>query len=231
MKGRAREEGNGPVEIVDEFTDARADLIITELRAMPKPRLIVISGPSGVGKDTIIDRLRLRCPDMYFAVTATTRDQRTGEIDGIHYHFYKKAEFQEKLDAGEFLEWAKVYGDNYYGVPKTPIRQALARGQDVVLKVDTQGVQTIRQITKGGIYIFIAPPSIDELARRLRSRKTDDPDALMRRLRTAQRELLTIENFDYVAFNESDREDETVSQIIAILTAERCRLGQRDVEV
>lgn len=219
------------MEILDEFTDARADEIITNLRAVPKPRLIVISGPSGVGKDTIIDHLRLRCPDMYFAVTATTRERRGGEIDGIHYHFFGKDEFQQKLDAGEFLEWAKVYGDHFYGVPKTPIRQALARNQDVVLKVDTQGVQTIRQITKGGIFIFIAPPSIDELARRLRSRKTDDPDALMRRLRTAQRELLTIENFDYVAFNESDREDQTVTEIIAILTAERCRLGQRDVEV
>ncbi len=97
--------------------------------------------------------------------------------------------------------------------------------------LSANGVQTIRQITKGGIFIFIAPPSIDELAHRLRSRKTDDPDAVMQRLRTAQRELLTISNFDYVAFNETEREDETVSQIIAILTAERCRLGQRDVEV
>lgn len=218
------------MEVLDEFTDARADEIITNLRAVPKPRLIVISGPSGVGKDTIIDRLRLRCPDMYFAVTATTRERRGGEIDGIHYHFYSKEEFVQKIDLEEFLEHAEVYG-HHYGVPKTPIRQALQRGQDVVLKVDTQGVQTIRHVTKGGIFIFIAPPSIDELAHRLRSRKTDDPAAVMRRLRTAQRELLTIENFDYVAFNESDREDDTVTEIIAILTAERCRLGQRDVEV
>ena len=219
------------METVEEFTDAHADEIITNLRAVPKPRLIVISGPSGVGKDTIIDQLRLRCPDMYFAVTATTRDRRGGEIDGIHYHFYSSEEFGQKLRMGEFLEWAKVYGDFFYGVPKTPIRQALERGQDVVLKVDTQGVQTIRQITSGGIYIFIAPPSMDELARRLQSRKTDNADALMRRLRTAQRELLTIGNFDYVVFNESDREDETVTQIVAILAAERCRLRQSNVEV
>lgn len=219
------------MDSLDEFTDAQADEIITNLRAVPRPRLIVISGPSGVGKDTIIDHLRLRCPDMYFAVTATTRDRRGGEIDGIHYHFYSSDEFAQKLQAGEFLEWAKVYGDYFYGVPRTPIRQALARGQDVVLKVDTQGVQTIRQISNGGVFIFIAPPSMDELARRLQSRKTDNPDALMRRLRTAQRELLTIHNFDYVVFNESDREDETVTQILAILTAERCRLGQAGVEV
>lgn len=218
-----------PVEKLDEFTDAQADEIITRLRAVARPRLIVISGPSGVGKDTIIDGLRVRCPDMYFAVTATTREQRTGEYDGIHYHFYSRDEFIAKRDDDEFLEWAKVYGDFFYGVPRTPIRQALARGQDVVLKVDTQGVQTIRRVTRGGIYIFIAPPSIDELARRLRERKTDDSDALMRRLRTAQRELLTIENFDYVVFNESNREDETIDRILAILAAERCRLHQAEV--
>jgi len=195
------------------------------------PRLTVLAGPTAVGKGSVAAAIREHHPEVWISVSVTTRPPRPGEIDGIHYHFYNKDEFQQKLDAGEFLEWAKVYGDFFYGVPKTPIRQALARGQDVVLKVDTQGVQTIRQITKGGIFIFIAPPSIDELAHRLRSRKTDDPDALMRRLRTAQRELLTLHNFDYVAFNESEREDDTVSQILAILTAERCRLGQHDVEV
>jgi len=214
---------------LEEFTDASADDIITRLRAVAKPRLIVISGPSGVGKDTVIDQLRLRCPDLYFAVTATTRQRRGGEIDGYHYHFYDASEFQEKIQADEFLEWAKVYGDFFYGVPKTPIRQAFERGRHVVLKVDTQGVQTIRKVTSGGVFIFIAPPSIDELARRLRSRKTDDSEALMRRLRMAQRELQTIDDFDYVVFNESEREEETVTRIIAILAAEGCRIGQTDV--
>lgn len=220
-----------PVDTLDEFTDARADEIISRLRAVAKPRLIVISGPSGVGKDTVIDQLRLRCPDIYFAVTATTRQRRGGEIDGYHYHFFGVAEFEEKIQADEFLEWAKVYGDFFYGVPKTPIRQALERGQHVILKVDTQGVQTIRKVTTGGVFIFIAPPSIDELARRLRSRKTDDSEVLMRRLRTAQRELLLIDAFDYVVFNESDHEEDTVTRIIAILAAEGCKIGQSDMAV
>jgi guanylate kinase len=214
----------------DEPLDKRTDDIIADLRAVPRPRLIIISGPSGVGKDTVIDQMRALYPEMHFAVTATTRKRRGGEIDGIHYHFFSREEFAQKLVAGEFLESAEVYGF-YYGVPRTPIRLALARGQDVVLKVDTQGAQTIRQIVPHGIYIFIAPPSIDELARRLRSRKTDDNDALMRRLRTAQRELATVESFDYVVFNESEQEEATVAQIIAILTAERLRLHQNEVEL
>jgi len=215
----------------DEPFDKRGDEIIADLRAIARPRLIVISGPSGVGKDTVIDRMRALCPDLFFAVTATTRERRGGEIDDVHYHFLSPQQFAETLAAGEFLEHADVYGKYHYGVPGTPIRRALARGQDVVVKVDVQGAQTFRRLAPGGIFIFIAPPSIDELARRLRSRKTDSEGALMRRLQTAQRELATVEHFDYVVFNESDQEDATVAQIIAILTAERCRLHQPGVEL
>jgi guanylate kinase len=221
---------NTPGAQTEEPFDKRGDEIIADLRAIARPRLIVISGPSGVGKDTVIDRMRALYPDMFFAVTVTTRGQRDNETDGIHYHFLTRDEFSRQLQMGEFLEWAEVYG-NFYGVPRSPIRQALARGQDVVVKVDTQGAQTFRRLAPGGIFIFIAPPSIDELAIRLRDRKTDDWDALMRRLRTAQRELATVEHFDYVVFNESHREDETVARIIAILTAERCRLHQPGVEL
>ncbi len=206
----------------------RGDEILADLRAGARPRLIVISGPSGVGKDTIIDRMRALYPEMFFAVTATTRARRPGEIDDIHYRFLTRAEFEGLLAASEFVESAEVYG-NLYGVPRSPIRQALGRGQDTVVKVDTQGAQTFRGLAPGGIFIFIAPPSIGELARRLRARKTDGDEALMRRLRTAQRELATVEHFDYVVFNESDREDATVAQIMAILTAERCRLHQPGV--
>lgn len=214
----------------DEPFDKRGDEILADLRGIARPRLIVISGPSGVGKDTVIDRMRVLYPDMFFAVTCTTRQRRGGEIDGIHYNFLSREEFGRLIVANEFIESAEVYGF-YYGVPRTPIRQALARGQDVVVKVDTQGAQTFRRLAPGGLFIFIAPPSIDELARRLRSRKTDGEEALMRRLRTAQRELATVEHFDYVVFNESDQEDETVARIMAILTAERCRLHQPGVEL
>jgi guanylate kinase len=212
----------------EEPFDKRGDEIISDLRGLARPRLIVISGPSGVGKDTVIDRMRALYPDMFFAVTATSRDRRPGEIDGIHYHFLSREQFGQMIIASGFIESAEVYG-NFYGVPRAPIRDALAGGRDAVVKVDTQGAQTFRRLAPGGIFIFISPPSIDELARRLRSRKTDGEAALTRRLRTAQRELATVEHFDYVVFNESDREDETVEQIIAILTAERSRLHQPGV--
>lgn len=208
--------------------EERADEIIADLRAIARPRLIVISGPSGVGKDTIIDRMRELHRDMYFAVTATTRPRRPGEIDGIHYFFSSPAEFAEKLADGEFIEHAEVYG-NHYGVPRTPIRNALASGQDVVVKVDPQGAQTFRRLAANAIFIFIAPPTMEDLAYRLRTRKTDDPDALIRRLRTAQRELATIEFFDYVVFNEDGQQDRTVDEIMAILLAEKRRIHQSDV--
>ena len=208
--------------------EERADEIIADLRAIARPRLIVISGPSGVGKDTIIDRMRELHRDMYFAVTATTRPRRPGEIDGIHYFFYSPEEFAEKLADDEFIEHAEVYG-NRYGVPRTPIRNALASGQDVVVKVDPQGAQTFRRLAATGIFIFIAPPTMEDLAYRLRTRKTDDPDALIRRLRTAQRELATIEFFDYVVFNEDGQQDRTVDEIMAILLAEKRRIHQTDV--
>ena len=213
-----------------EHYDANGDAILADLRANARPQLIVISGPSGVGKDTIIDRMRELYPDMFFTVTVTTRKQRPGEIDDFHYTFYTREQFAQQLSAGEFIEWAEVYG-NFYGVPRTPMRKALAAGKDVVVKVDTQGAQTFHRLAPGGIFIFIAPPSIDELARRLHHRKTDDEAALARRLRTAQRELATVEHFDYVVFNESGQEDDTVRQIIGILTAERCRLHQTGVEM
>lgn len=217
---------NGVVGSAEE----RADEIIADLRAIARPRLIVISGPSGVGKDTIIDRMRELYPEMHFAVTATTRPRRPGEIDGIHYYFHDRDEFARKLADNEFMESAEVY-QNYYGVPRTPIRNALARGQHVVVKVDPQGARTFRRLTPGGIFIFIAPPSMEDLAHRLRTRKTDEPDALFTRLQTAQRELATVELFDYVVFNEAERQDEAVEQIMAIVQAELHRIHQSEVTV
>lgn len=210
--------------------EERADEILADLRAITRPRLIVISGPSGVGKDTVIDRMRELHRDMYFAVTATTRPRRPGEIDGVHYFFYGREEFGPKLTTGEFIESAEVYG-HFYGVPRTPIRHALQDGQDVVVKVDPQGAATFRRITPNGIFIFIAPPTMEDLAYRLRTRKTDDPDALIRRLRTAERELATVELFDYVVFNEDGQQDKTVAEIMAILLAEKRRIHQTDIEL
>lgn len=208
----------------------RADDQIGDLRALRKPHLFVISGPSGVGKDAVIERLRHRFPDAYFAVTATTRERRPGEIDGVHYFFLDEPMFLQRQKDNEFLESAIVYG-KHYGTPRGPIRQALARGQDVIVKVDVQGAATIRELVPEASLIFLAPESMTELLHRLRSRKTDDPDALMRRFSTASREIGTALGFDYVIFNEADRLEETLDQISAIITAERGRVRQHSIDL
>lgn len=212
----------------DHGLNAQADELIEELRSLPKPRLIVISGPSGVGKDTVIEHMRLVHPDFVFAVTATTRQRRPGEIDGVHYFFMKREEFLSVRERGEFLESAEVYG-NLYGVPKDRVRKALGAGKTVVVKVDVQGAASIRGIVPEAIFIFLLPPSMAELMHRLRGRKTDDPEALMARISTASRELLAVQDFDYVVFNENERLDETLASIDAIMEAEDCRVTQRHV--
>lgn len=208
----------------------RADDLIGDLRGRRQPRLFVISGPSGVGKDAVIERLRPRYPEAYFAVTATTRPRRPGEIDGIHYLFLDDATFDARRAEGEFLEWAVVYGLQY-GVPKGPIRAALERGQDVIVKVDVQGAASIRRLVGNASFIFIAPESMAELLHRLRSRKTDDPEALMKRFGTASREISAAADFDYVIFNEADRLEKTLEQICAVITAEQCRVHQAPVQL
>lgn len=204
------------------------DSFIADLRARRRPRLFVISGPSGVGKDTVIEGLREAYPDVHFAVTATTRSRRPGEIDGVHYFFLERAAFVERLEHGEFMESAVVY--NYsYGVPKSPVRQALQRGQDVVIKVDVQGAAAIRALVEHGTFIFLAPESMDELFQRLQSRKSEDPDVLMGRFMAADRELRRAREFDYIIFNERERLARTISQISAIIDAERLRIDQPEV--
>jgi guanylate kinase len=217
------------VAVADDLgLNSQADELIEELRSLAKPRLIVISGPSGVGKDTVIEHLRLAHPDFVFAVTATTRARRPGEIDGVHYFFMKREEFLSKREQGGFLESAEVYG-HLYGVPKDRVRNALRSGKTVVIKVDVQGASSIREMVPEGIFIFLLPPSMAELMRRLRGRKTDDPGALMARITTASQELRAARVFDYVVFNENERLEETLSTIDAIMIAENCRVSQRHV--
>lgn len=204
------------------------DEIIAELRARRPPLLLVLSGPSGVGKDTVLEAMRRAHPEIFFTVTATTRPQRPGEIDHVHYIFLTPEEFARNLAQGEFLEHAEVYG-YHYGVPKSQVRRALSRGQDVLIKVDVQGAATIKELAPQGIFIFLAPPSMEELARRLRSRKTEDIDELLRRVRTAEREMEAVDRFDYVVINENDQVELTVATIEAIMTAERQRVHPRSV--
>lgn len=207
-----------------------ADDLIGYLRALRRPRVFIISGPSGVGKDSVIEQLRVRFPDEFFAVTATTRDRRPGEIDGVHYHFLGEQEFRDRLANGEFLESANVYG-NLYGVLKGPVRAALARGLDVFIKVDVQGAAEIRRIIPSAISIFLAPDSAGTLLQRLKHRKTDDPAELLARFSTATRELSVAHEFDYVIFNDQDRLDAALEDIVAVVKTERNRTDQSEVHL
>ncbi|MBW3633613.1 MAG: guanylate kinase [Chloroflexi bacterium] len=207
-----------------------ADDLIGDLRARRRPRVFIISGPSGVGKDAVIEQLRERYPEAFFAVTATTRERRPGEIDGVHYFFLGEDDFRQRLAEGEFLESATVYG-NLYGVLKGPVRAALARGQDVFLKVDVQGAAEIERIIPMAVSIFLSPESGATLLQRLKHRKTDEPAALMTRFATATRELSAARSFDYVVFNKQDRLEDALNEIAAVVRAESCRANQTEIHL
>ncbi len=198
--------------------------------APPPNLLLVISGSSGAGKDTVIERMKqLRLP-LAHVVTATTRQQRPSEIDGIHYHFLTVERFQQMVEQGEMLEWANVY-HNYYGVPKFAVIEALKSGKDVVVKVDVQGAATLRREVAGAILIFIRPPSMEELERRLRARKSESAEQMAVRLGKAVSEYGQLSLFDYVLTNHADRLDEVVEQVEAIITAEKLKVNPRRVEL
>ncbi len=199
---------------------------MTAERAKANPLLIVISGPSGVGKDTIMARMKEMGHPFHYAVTATTRLQRPGERNEVAYHFVSEQKFQEMMAQGGFLEWARVYG-NSYGVPIEQVRQALARGQDVLLKVDIQGVATIKSILPQAVFIFLAPPSLEELGRRLKGRRTESAEDLALRMNTASEEMKSLPLFDYVVVHHYGGTDSAIAQIEAIIKAEKCRVHPR----
>ena len=189
------------------------------------PLLVVISGPSGVGKDAVLERMRSSNVPYHFAVTATARPKRDSEVDGVDYIFVERDEFQSMIRNDELLEWAEVYG-NPYGVPKSPVRDALARGQDVILKIDVQGADNIRRLVPGAVYVFLAPPDMSELEHRLTRRRTESTDTLKVRLATAANELDEAEKFDYVVVNRTGRLDKAVEEINTIIRRERGRPGR-----
>jgi guanylate kinase len=194
------------------------------------PLLIIISGPSGVGKDTVLAKMKQSRRLLDYVVTATTRPQRPGEKNGLDYHFVSDEQFKRMIENGQLLEWANVYG-NLYGVPKGQVQQALAQGLDVVVKVDVQGAATIKNILPQAVFIFLTPPSLDELERRLRERKTESTEELKLRMETTRGELDSLPLFDYVVVNHQDRLDSTIAQIDAIISAEKCRVKPRIVEL
>jgi len=163
----------------------------------------------------------LGCP-LEYIITVTTRPQRAKERDNVDYHFISEERFQEMVKKGELLEWANVYG-NWYGVPREPVEQALDRGRDIIVKVDTQGAATIKKILPQAVFIFLIPPSMEELILRLKQRQTESPFDLSLRVKIAEEEIKQLPLFDYMVVNKRDRVDLAVADIRAIITAEKCR--------
>ncbi len=179
----------------------------------------MLSGPSGVGKDTLLARLRQTGAPWHFAVTATTRSMRAEERDGVDYVFVARSRFQEMIEADDLIEWAEVHG-HLYGVPSGQVNDALGGGRDVILQVDIQGAATIRNLMPDAVFIFLEPPDMAELERRLSERMTESPDRLRLRLETAKREMDAAPQFDYRVVNHADRLDEAVAEVRRIIEGE-----------
>jgi len=194
------------------------------------PLLIVISGPSGVGKDAALDRMKKAGLPYHYVLTATTRPKRPGEKDGVDYWFISEDKFRQMVERNQFLEWAKVYG-NYYGVPKREIKETLKQGLDTVVKVDVQGAVTIKRILPDALFIFLMPPSPEELANRLKQRYGSSSADLDVRLGKAQEEMESLPLFDYVVISYTDNLDLTVTEINAAVTAEKCLIKPRMVSL
>ena len=187
-------------------------------------QLIVLSGPSGVGKSTVIAELLGERKDIYFSVSFTTRSPRVGEADGVNYNFVSREEFERMIAADELLEYAQYVG-NYYGTSLKVIQDKLAAGVDVLLDIDVQGAAKVRSKCPDAVCIFIVPPSFEELSRRLHGRATDNEDVIAGRLQKAREEYQQIPNYDYLVVN--DKVSTAAAEIISILTAEDCRTRNR----
>jgi guanylate kinase len=192
------------------------------------PLLAVLTGPSAVGKDTLLLRLRDRLPNAHFAITATSRPPRTGEKDGVDYYFYTSDEFERMIERGDLLEYATVYGD-WKGVPRAPIAVALRQGKDVLMRTDVQGARYIRSKVPGTVTIFVSPPSVEELDRRLRERGTDNDEQATVRRKTALDEMSAAPEFDYVVIN--DDLEQAVQEVLQILESERSRSQRKGVSL
>jgi len=196
----------------------------------PQPLLVVLSGPSGAGKGAVLKRMKELGYPFHFVVTVTTRPKRPGEVDGVDYYFISEEEFAQMLARGELLEHAVVYGQ-HKGIPKRQVREALASGKDVILRIDVQGAATIRKLVPEAVLIFLTASSEKELLRRLKRRKTETPEEMERRIATVREEMKRLPEFDYVVVNRDGALDEAVKPIAAIITAEKCRLKQRKIEI
>ena len=201
-------------------------------RGMPDRRrqgtLFVVSAPSGAGKTSLCQELVARLPDVRYSVSCTTRKPRPGEVESRHYHFVDEAMFRGMIKEGAFLEWAEVYG-NLYGTPRAPIREWIAQGIDVLLDIDTQGALQIRRHEPEAVSIYILPPSLEVLRRRLEDRKGDSPDEIARRLKKAKDEVKHYHDYMYVIINDDFKF--SARQLEAIVLAERTRTAALDLSV
>jgi guanylate kinase len=196
--------------------------------SLPPPLLLVLSGPSGVGKDAVLQGMKARGLPFYWVVTVTTRKHRLKEQEGVDYHFLSTEMFDRMRESGELLEYARVY-DHWYGVPRATVRQALAEGRDTLLKIDVQGATTIKNRVPEAVLIFLSPPSIEDLMARLRQRRTESSQQLALRIQKAQDEMGRIPMFDYQVVN--DRVEAAIDRILAIITAEKSRTHTRRVRL
>ena len=202
----------------------------TKRLAFPNPLLVVVSGPSGVGKSTIVAELSRRHPQVVPIVTATTRERREGEEDKVHYHFLSPDEFQQLRDRDGLLEHAIVH-DHWYGTPVEQVRGILAAGRDAILTIDPQGARSVRALVPDALLIFIMPPSIEDLDQRLARRGSEDGEARALRRHNAEAEMAAAGDYDYAIVNQTDHPDEAVEQIWEIIQAEARRDPPRRVQV
>ena len=194
--------------------------------------MVIISGPSGVGKDTIIDAMKRRQPEYprRYVITVTTRERRDYETDGVHYHFYSVDDYQ-RLVASEGLLEASLVHDHWYGTPRDQVQSAIRSGRDAILKIDVQGADKVRARIPQALLIFVVPPSIEELERRLRERRSETRAQTELRLRNARIEMARTGEFDHVVVNETDKVDETAEAIDGIIAAEHRRYADRRIQV
>jgi guanylate kinase len=200
--------------------------------ALASPMLVIVSGPSGVGKDTILAALHARhhVPEYHYVVTCTTRAPRPGEVDGVSYRFLSPGQFLAMRDAGELLEANEVHA-NWYGTPRAEVRSALARGQHAILKIDVQGAEVVKRVVPAALLIFVLPPSMETLVEHLQARRTESAEQLEIRQRNAAMELARMDEYDYVVVNEENRVDITAERIEAIISQEERRGQRRQVVV
>lgn len=192
-----------------------------------QPLLVVISGPSGAGKDSLVQQLKARGLPFHFVVTTTSRPPRPNEVHGVDYYFVSDEEFERYIAQDELLEYAVVYGQ-YKGIHKAQIREALRSGKDVIMRLDVQGAATVRRLVPDAVLIFLTADET-ELRRRLEERRTDSPEQIERRLARAREEMETLDLFDYVVVNSYHHLDQAVDQVLAIITAEHCRTRPRRI--